>query len=147
MFLIIDMPRLVDATLLLLQENAVCQQVESDSEIDDDDTEHDEVLMDAVSDLLPAFAKAMGSNFAPIFSKLFDPLMRFAVGGIFGLLLSAHMQFLCRLTLSFEISLILCFKLQKASRPPQDRTMVVACLAEVAQDMGAPISAYVDVIT
>lgn len=76
------MPRVVDATLLLLQENAVCQLVESDSEIDDDDTEHDEVLMDAVSDLLPAFAKAMGSNFAPIFSKLFDPLMRFAVGGI-----------------------------------------------------------------
>ncbi|KAK1386133.1 importin-4 [Heracleum sosnowskyi] len=106
------MPRLVDATLLLLQENAVCQLVESDSEIDDDDTEHDEVLMDAVSDLLPAFAKAMGSNFAPIFSKLFDPLMRFA----------------------------------KASRPSQDRTMVVACLAEVAQDMGAPISGYVDAL-
>ena len=36
--------------------------------------------------------------------------------------------------------------MQKASRPPQDRTMVVACLAEVAQDMGAPIAAYVDVI-
>lgn len=106
------MPRLVDATLLLLQENAVCQLVESDSEIDDDDTEHDEVLMDAVSDLLPAFAKAMGINFAPIFSKLFDPLMRFA----------------------------------KASRPSQDRTMVVACLAEVAQDMGAPISGYVDAL-
>lgn len=34
---------------------------------------------------------------------------------------------------------------QKASRPPQDRTMVVACLAEVAQDMGAPIAGYVDV--
>ena len=75
------MPRIVDATLLLLREDAVCQQVESDSEIDDDDTAHDEVLMDAVSDLLPAFAKAMGSNFAPIFSTLFDPLMRFAVGG------------------------------------------------------------------
>ncbi|WOG82663.1 hypothetical protein DCAR_0101829 [Daucus carota subsp. sativus] len=106
------MPRIVDATLLLLREDAVCQQVESDSEIDDDDTAHDEVLMDAVSDLLPAFAKAMGSNFAPIFSTLFDPLMRFA----------------------------------KASRPSQDRTMVVACLAEVAQDMGAPISGYVDAL-
>lgn len=35
--------------------------------------------------------------------------------------------------------------IQRASRPPQDRTMVVACLAEVAQDMGAPIAAYVDV--
>ncbi|KAL4557135.1 hypothetical protein LXL04_035306 [Taraxacum kok-saghyz] len=36
--------------------------------------------------------------------------------------------------------------LQKGSWPPQDRTMVVACLAEVAQDMGAPITAYVDTI-
>lgn len=36
--------------------------------------------------------------------------------------------------------------MQKSSRPPQDRTMVVACLAEVAQDMGAPIAGYVDVI-
>jgi len=36
--------------------------------------------------------------------------------------------------------------LQKASRPPQDRTMVVATLAEVAQNIGAPIAGYVDVI-
>ncbi|XP_062176605.1 uncharacterized protein LOC133881643 [Alnus glutinosa] len=104
------MPRLVDATLLLLREESVCQRIESDSEIDDDDTKHDEDLMDAVSDLLPAFAKSMGSHFAPIFAKLFDPLMKFARG----------------------------------SRPPQDRTMVVACLAEVAQDMGSPIAGYVD---
>lgn len=37
------------------------------------------------------------------------------------------------------------FVIQKGSRPPQDRTMVVACLAEVAQEMGPPISSYVDV--
>ncbi|KAK3016315.1 hypothetical protein RJ639_007295 [Escallonia herrerae] len=54
------MPRLVEATLVLLWEESACQQIESDSEIDDDDAKHDEVLMDAVSDLLPAFAKAMG---------------------------------------------------------------------------------------
>lgn len=36
--------------------------------------------------------------------------------------------------------------MQKGSRSAQDRTMVVACLAEVAQDMGAPIAAYVDVL-
>ncbi|KAF5813829.1 putative importin-beta domain, importin beta family [Helianthus annuus] len=106
------MPRLVESTLVLLKQESVCQQIESDSDIDDDDTEHDEVLMDAVSDLLPAFAKAMGTHFAPIFATLFDPLMKFA----------------------------------KGSRPAQDRTMVVACLAEVAQDMGAPIAAYVDAI-
>ena len=37
------------------------------------------------------------------------------------------------------------WKMQRFSRPPQDRTMVVACLAEVAQDMGPPIAGYVDV--
>ncbi|KAJ8425778.1 hypothetical protein Cgig2_020916 [Carnegiea gigantea] len=104
--------QLVDATLALLHEQSVCQQIESDSDIDEDDTAHDEVLMDAVSDLLPAFAKAMGPHFAPIFAKLFSPLMKFS----------------------------------KASRPPQDRTMVVATLAEVAQNMGAPIAGYVDAL-
>ncbi|KAE9448305.1 hypothetical protein C3L33_19802, partial [Rhododendron williamsianum] len=105
--------RLVEATMILLREESACQQTESDGEIDDDDTEHDEVLMDAVSDLLPAFAKSMGSQFAPIFENMFGPLMKFA----------------------------------KASRPPPDRTMVVACLAEVAQHMGAPIAGYIDVVS
>jgi hypothetical protein len=74
------MSRLVDATLLLLREESACQQPDDDGDIeDDDDTEHDEVLMDAVSDLLPAFAKSMGPHFAPIFAKLFDPLMKFSV--------------------------------------------------------------------
>ncbi|THG13364.1 hypothetical protein TEA_013248 [Camellia sinensis var. sinensis] len=106
------MPRLVEATLVLLREESACQQKESDGEIDDDDAEHDDVLMDAVSDLLPAFANSMGIHFAPIFEKLFGPLIKFA----------------------------------KASRPPQDRTMVVACLAEVAQHMGPPIAGYIDAV-
>lgn len=75
-----DMPELVEATLVLLREESACQQIESDSDIDEDDVHHDEVLMDAVSDLLPAFAKSMGSHFGPIFAKLFEPLMKFAVG-------------------------------------------------------------------
>ncbi|XP_051145314.1 uncharacterized protein LOC127261141 [Andrographis paniculata] len=106
------MTRLVETTLVLLQEESACQLVESDEEIDEDDTEHDEVLMDAVSDLLPAFAKALGNHFATSFSQMFQPLMKFS----------------------------------KQSRPPQDRTMVVATLAEVAQHMGAPIAGYVDAI-
>ncbi|XP_058771826.1 uncharacterized protein LOC131645180 isoform X2 [Vicia villosa] len=72
------LPKLVHATSLLLQEQSACQQIESDSEIDDEDRSHDEVLMDAVSDLIPAFAKAMGAQFAPIFVNLFDHLMKFA---------------------------------------------------------------------
>ncbi|KAK6915147.1 hypothetical protein RJ641_020264 [Dillenia turbinata] len=105
-------PQIVEATLVLLREESACQQIESDSDIDENDMEHDEVLMDAVSDLLPALAKSMGPQFAPIFSNLFEPLMKFA----------------------------------RSSRPPQDRTMVVACLAEVAQDMGSPISGYIDTV-
>nr|GEX14599.1 importin-4 [Tanacetum cinerariifolium] len=72
------MPQIVESTLVLLRQQSVCQQIESDGDVDDDDTGHDEVLMDAVSDLIPAFAKAMGSHFAPIFATLFDPLMKFA---------------------------------------------------------------------
>ncbi|KAJ1686897.1 hypothetical protein LUZ63_018287 [Rhynchospora breviuscula] len=104
------MPKLAEATLTLLREESSCQQVESDDEAEDDDVNHDEVLMDAVSDLLPAFAKVMGPYFDPILRSFFDPLMKFS----------------------------------KGSRPPQDRTMVVACLAEVAQEMGPPISSYID---
>jgi hypothetical protein len=74
------MSRLVDATLVLLQEKSACQQTASDDEIDDGDVEHDEELMDAVSDLLPAFAKSMGPHFASNFAILFGPLMEFAVG-------------------------------------------------------------------
>lgn len=80
--LFLDIPQLIEVTLLLLQEKMTCQQVESESENEDDDVNHDEVLMDAVSDLLPSFAKSMGSDFEPIFSKLFDPLMKFTVGSL-----------------------------------------------------------------
>lgn len=73
------MPKLAEATLTLLREESSCQQVESDDEADDDDVNHDEVLMDAVSDLLPAFAKVMGPYFDPILRNFFEPLMKFAV--------------------------------------------------------------------
>ncbi|GFY88529.1 ARM repeat superfamily protein [Actinidia rufa] len=138
------MSQLVEATLVLLREEAVCQQAESDGEIDDDDTEHDEVLMDAVSDLLPAFANSMGIHFAPIFEKLFGPLMKFAVGQHLSTdtrILNFFLRFIILNPLSYNCHL------QKASRPPQDRTMVVACLAEVAQHMGAPIAGYIDTLT
>ncbi|KAI3810363.1 hypothetical protein L1987_19975 [Smallanthus sonchifolius] len=106
----IDIARLVESTLVLLQQMSACQQVKCDSDIKVYDPGQNEVLMDAVTDLLPAFAKAMGSNFEPIFAILFTPLMEFT----------------------------------KGSSSPKDWTMVVACLAEVAQNMGAPISGYVN---
>ncbi|KAI7742673.1 hypothetical protein M8C21_027816 [Ambrosia artemisiifolia] len=103
------MARLVESTLVLLHQMSACQQVEFESDIKVYDPGQNEVLMDAVTDLLPAFAKAMGSNFAPIFAILFNPLMEFA----------------------------------KGSSSPKDCTMVVACLAEVARNMRAPISGYI----
>nr|XP_043622520.1 importin-4-like [Erigeron canadensis] len=103
-------PQLVESTLILLQQKSACQQVESYSDSDKDDFGHDKMLMDAVTDLLSAFSKAMGSNFATSFATLYDALMEFA----------------------------------KGSRSPQDWTMVVACLAEVAQNMGSPVSDYID---
>ncbi|KAK9069597.1 hypothetical protein SSX86_011501 [Deinandra increscens subsp. villosa] len=101
--------RLVESTLVLLQQMSACQQVEFDSDNKVYDPGQNEVLMDAVTDLLPALAKAMGSNFEPIFAILFNPLMEFA----------------------------------KGSSSPKDWTMVVACVAEVAKNMGAPISGYI----
>ncbi|KAI3509342.1 hypothetical protein L1887_24553 [Cichorium endivia] len=100
--------QLVESTLVLLWQKSTCQQVKSGIDIEYDVPRHSEMLMDAVTDLLPAFSKAMGSNFAPFFEPLFDPLMEFL----------------------------------KGSDSPQDRTMVVACLAEVAQHMGTQFSSY-----
>ncbi|KAL8237487.1 hypothetical protein R6Q59_018568 [Mikania micrantha] len=104
------MASLVESTLVLLQQMSACQQVEFDSDTKVYYPAQNEVLMDAVTGLLPAFAKAMGSNFEPIFAILFNPLMEFV----------------------------------KGSNSPKDWTMVVECVAEVAQNMGAPISGYVN---
>ncbi|KAJ7247679.1 hypothetical protein O6H91_Y377800 [Diphasiastrum complanatum] len=98
------------AVLSLLRQDAVCQQSgDTDSEADDD-IEHDEVLMDAVTDILPAIASRMGPAFEPIFRQHFAPLMKFV----------------------------------KPAHPPSDRTMVIACIAEVAREIGPAITAYVE---
>lgn len=65
---------------MLLREEAICQATgDTDGEEDDEDCEHDEILMDAVTDLLPALAKCMGPAFEPILRQQFEPLMKFAV--------------------------------------------------------------------
>lgn len=71
---------LCEATLCLLRQEAVCQQTgDTDSEGDEDDMEHDELLIDAVTDILPAIGKCMGPGFGPLFRPFFEPLMKFAV--------------------------------------------------------------------
>ncbi|OAE28961.1 hypothetical protein AXG93_2960s1400 [Marchantia polymorpha subsp. ruderalis] len=105
--------KLSEATLMLLRQEAVCQQTgDTDGEGDDDDLEHDDILMDAATDLLPAMASCMGGSFEPIFRQLFEPLMKFAT----------H------------------------SRPPNDRTMAVACVAEVAKEIRQEITPYIDTV-
>ncbi|KAG6541698.1 hypothetical protein Mapa_016963 [Marchantia paleacea] len=105
--------KLSEATLMLLRQEAVCQQTgDTDGEGDDDDLEHDDILMDAATDLLPAMASCMGGGFEPIFRQLFEPLMKFAT----------H------------------------SRPPNDRTMAVACVAEVAKEIRHEIVPYIDTV-
>lgn len=71
---------LCEATLCLLRQEAVCQQTgDTDSEGDEDDMEHDELLIDAVTDILPALGACMGPAFEPSFRPFFEPLMKFAV--------------------------------------------------------------------
>jgi hypothetical protein len=53
----------------------------SDSEGDEEDQEHDEVLMDAATDLMPALASVLGAAYAPLFAEHFGPLFKFAVSG------------------------------------------------------------------
>lgn len=127
------MHQLVESTLALLWQNSVCQKVKSGIDIEDDDHGHSEMLLDAITDLLPTFSKAMGSDFAPFFEPLFDPLM--------DLLVSFSKTFS-----NFTLFSKLIGVLQKESYSPQDRTIVVACLAEVAQHMGTTFSTYVNVI-
>jgi hypothetical protein len=55
---------------------------ESDSDGDEEEAEHDEILMDAVTDLLPAMASCMGPAFEPYFRLFFEPLMKFAVSSV-----------------------------------------------------------------
>lgn len=75
-----DITPLCEATLCLLCQEAVCQQTgDTDSEGDEDDMEHDELLIDSVTDILPALGKCMGPAFEPLFRPFFEPLMKFAV--------------------------------------------------------------------
>jgi importin-4 len=67
--------KLMTAAHVLLQEKAPCQ-MKLDSE-DDDEDDHDNVVMDAVTDLIGAFAKAIGPPFAQYFDAFVPPLMKF----------------------------------------------------------------------
>lgn len=84
-----DIVALSEATLALLRQQAMCQMTdETDSDGDEEEGEHDEILMDAVSDLLPAMGLCMGPAFEPYFRQFFEPLMKFTVGDVIFALIS-----------------------------------------------------------
>lgn len=60
----------------------------SDSDGDDEEQEHDEVLMDAATDLMPALAAALGPAYAPLFAEHFVPLWKFGVSRLLWSLIS-----------------------------------------------------------
>jgi len=69
---------LVETLIVLLQEKAPCQSYHGEDEDEKDEQDHDEVLIDHVTDLLSAIAKAAGpSTFEPIFRRVVPNLLKF----------------------------------------------------------------------
>lgn len=64
--------------LLLLQEKGECQKAGKTGDGDgDDDDDHDNIVMDAVTDVIGALARAMGSLFIQYFDHLVPTLLKF----------------------------------------------------------------------
>jgi hypothetical protein len=72
----IALVELIGAMLTCLQEKAVCQMRVESTEEDDDDN-HDNLVMDGVSDLAGQLAKTMGPAFIPYFDEFHKYLIRF----------------------------------------------------------------------
>lgn len=64
-----------EATMELLLEKSPCQQAYEDD--DPENAEHDEVLIDSVTDVVGALAQVVGDTFEPIFRQMFPNLIKF----------------------------------------------------------------------
>mmetsp|Transcript_18617 Transcript_18617/g.35855 ORF Transcript_18617/g.35855 Transcript_18617/m.35855 type:complete len:1068 (-) Transcript_18617:161-3364(-) len=62
---------------ILLQEKGPCQAYHGSEEDEKDEADHDEVLIDRVTDLLSAIAKASGPGFEPLFRRVTPHLLKF----------------------------------------------------------------------
>ena len=71
------MDRLMSALLVLVQEKGLCQTAAAKDKDDEDDSSHDNVVMDSVVDLIGTLAKKIGPAFAPYFERFIGPLLRF----------------------------------------------------------------------
>jgi importin-4 len=75
-------PRIIDdlmqRILIIMNEKAPCQRVSSgDGHGDDEENDHDNIVMDSASDLIGTLAKTIGDQMIPFFDQLQKPLMRF----------------------------------------------------------------------
>jgi hypothetical protein len=64
-----------EATMELLLEKSPCQQAYEDD--DPENAEHDEVLIDSVTDVVGVLAQVVGDSFEPIFRQMFPNLIKF----------------------------------------------------------------------
>lgn len=69
---------IMSSLLSLLSEKAPCQvAAKADHQDEGDDNDHDQVVIDAVADLVSALAKYMGPSFVPYFTEFHKLLLKF----------------------------------------------------------------------
>ena len=69
---------LTEKLLLIMNEKTPCQKVSrDDKEEDDEDGDHDNIMLDSAADLICTLAKTLGEQIVPFFDTLQKPLMKF----------------------------------------------------------------------
>ena len=68
---------LIQQILTLLMEKAECQLKREVVHDDEDAEDHDQLVIDSVSDLIGRMAKSMGPAFIPYFDQMIQPLLKF----------------------------------------------------------------------
>mmetsp|Transcript_22820 Transcript_22820/g.45145 ORF Transcript_22820/g.45145 Transcript_22820/m.45145 type:complete len:578 (+) Transcript_22820:1530-3263(+) len=63
------------AILMLVKEESPCQQNYDDG--DPEAADHDEILIDSVTDIIGVMAQISGASFEPVFSQMFVPICKF----------------------------------------------------------------------
>lgn len=75
------MKRVCEGVMLLLNEKAECQVTGDEEEMDAAEqkevAEHDEIVIDSLTDLITALATMCGAAFAPFFGKMLDTMPKF----------------------------------------------------------------------
>jgi len=72
-----NMAELMKLLAMLFEEKTECQEGQDEEEEEDDEDDHDQVLIDAVAELLGEVAKAFKESFAPHFEPIFALLQKY----------------------------------------------------------------------